>query len=154
MNRVLFTVRVRNKRTNNTKWLGPFKIVRVDKKMAHLDYNGELKLYSIHKLKSYTVDPMTILPPPSDEKSQDSADAPQDDTLDLLKELETVMSRSDRLSKPASSLAGNFLESINEGFQVMLSQRIETIDPLSNSKPLKKPSEKKVKDFPTAIHGK
>ena len=130
------------------KWVGPFKIITIDNKMAHLDYNGELKLYSIDKLKKYTVDPITVPPPPSNEGHNTPPDGNLDVVPDLLKELESVLSKSDSGNPPTSSLADELLGLIEKDAQVMMSKMIESNDPLANSSIFK---EAKMKEVNTVV---
>ena len=44
------------------KWVGPFSVINVEGKMIHIDYNGDLKLFSKDKLKKYNFEG-TGLPP-------------------------------------------------------------------------------------------
>lgn len=127
------------------KWVGPFKIITIDNKMAHLDYNGELKLYSIDKLKKYTVDPITVPPPPSDEGPNTPPDGDLDAVPDLLKELESFLSKSDPSTPPTSSFADELLGLIENNAEVMMSKMIESNDPLANSSVFKEAKIKEVK---------
>ena len=113
------------------KWIGPFKVVNVDDKMAHLDYNGELKLYSIDKLKVYNED-LTTLPPASSTSSEQSP-PPDDHSLDLLGEFRSIISRTETGTAPSSSLANNIIQGLTGEQTVHLASTIESSDPIAKS---------------------
>lgn len=113
------------------KWIGPFKVVNVDDKMAHLDYNGELKLYSIDKLKVYNED-LTTLPPASSTSSEQSP-PPDDHSFDLLGEFRSIISRTETGTAPSSSLANNIIQGLTGEQTVHLASTIESSDPIAKS---------------------
>lgn len=98
------------------KWIGPFKILNIDKKMAYLDYNGELKLYSIDKLKLYN-ESLQSLPPapnPSADQMETSKNIDDEYNMDLLKEIESIISNRENESLPRSRLADDLLHGLHE----------------------------------------
>ena len=115
------------------KWVGPFEVINIDKKMAHLDYNGELKLYAIDKLKRYNDLPRS-LPAPPGLIQEAGTPSPSDDSPDLLKEIEEMKNaEEDNNLSIRNDLIEDLIRGTRNDANTYLTTTVRSGNPISNS---------------------
>ena len=116
------------------KWVGPFPVINVDGKLIHLDYNGDIKLYSKDKLKKYNFEGKSLTSPPED-SLRNVTGGNENVELGLLQEIDNIMyEKSPTDLEQNGSFADKFLRRLQTDENILITEVVEPSDPLSQSR--------------------
>lgn len=125
------------------KWVGPHQILNIDGKMAHIDYNGEMKLYSVDKLKLYDVNKMN-LPPPQSDDGTDSNYGKQPVPSDITKEISDLLHEHSSPTSPPNPLVDKFMESLRDDGVSFMTRILSPDDKLGESSQFQEAKRKEI----------